>query len=439
MRLSSHLDKGFWISADKILMAAHGVIINLAVIRALPTDQLAKYIILYQTIFLLMNTLLVAFVFQPLMKFGAERSLGNGVARSSLTILGLAIAVFLCFAFLLAIFGDRWYGLSDLNAYAVSIPLLLFTFMPRLYVQHLFQSHYKVQHVFWINFTFAVISAVGILYLTLRGELSTTWQVLIWLSGASLFSSILSVILGQPFWGSFREGNRNVRSEMLRFGSLNLGSTGSFVLFGYLDNHLIALFCSPVEIAIYYSAKLLTRIYDVFSQIVQTTLIPTVSRLYGAKDWPTLRAVFEKSVCFSSLILLPTLLSFLLFSDWIISLLFGGRFTESAFLLKIFSVLAVLVPWNSVIASYYVAMDMLKTALWVNVLNLVLMASAYLILIPTLQSIGTTLSVVLVTAMMTMMNIFILKKRLAFRITDVIKRTADALNFIRNPRLDLRP
>jgi O-antigen/teichoic acid export membrane protein len=419
-------------------MAVHGVVTNLAIVRTLPTDELAKYIIIYQTIFLMMNTLLVAFVFQPLMRFGAERSLDKGVAQSSILILCGVILVFLSFSALVAVFGDQWYGLHGLNAYAPAIPLLMFTFIPRLYFQHLYQSLYKVQHVFWINFSFAVISAGGILYLTFEGKLLTAWQVLAWLCGSSLLSSVLSIALGKPFWNSFRAGDRLIRSDMLRFGTLNLGSTGSFVLFGYLDNHLISLFCSPVEIAIYYSAKLLTRIYDVFSQIVQTALIPTLSRLYGAMDWITLRIVFEKAVCFSSIGLIPTLVIFLFFSDTIIALLFGGRFAESAFLLRIFAFLALLAPWNSVIASYYVAMDMLKTALWVNGLSLLLMSTSYFILIPLWQSTGTTLSVVIVTAIITLLNIVILKKRLHFRMVDVVRRTTDVINFIRNPKLDLR-
>ncbi|MBX7151552.1 oligosaccharide flippase family protein [bacterium] len=438
MKFSAHIDKSIWLTLDRGLFALYGLLFNLILIRHLPTAEYTYYVLVYQSLFMFLVALCSSFALQPMMKYAAGNKdvasfISIGIIMYSLAALLLTI---MCLASTPWI--DQWFKLDGLGKRVWYIPWFFLAFSLRLIFQYIFQSTYRLKEIFLTNLVFSVISLSWLfLWIFVSYEYNAE-DVFMNIGLSSIVATIVSVVYG---WNTFKFSLRQSVDQwrqMLSFGTYGTANTSSFFIFGYLDNYLIAFFSTPFQVNIYNVARIFYRVFDVFAQIVQGLLIPTVSKLHTQLDYITLRQVFEKAVCFSSIALLPVFFIYLFFADVLFGIMFGLKYQEGISILYIFSFHALIVPWTSVAGSYYVGIDKMKIALMINSAYIGLSLLFYFILIPSYQAKGAALAVLFSTIVATFIHVVVIHKLIRFSFLGIISRIHDILNFCKTTILNIK-
>ena len=144
-----------------------------------------------------------------------------------------------------------------------------------------------------------------------------------------------------------------------------------------------------------------------------------------------LRITAEKSICFSTLLLLPVFLLMFFFPQQLLHILFKGKYDEGAALVRTMSFLALIVPWNAVIASYLNGTGKVKEGLYSSIILLAATIPAYFILTPLLGALGTSIALVSVMLLVTVILVYYIQRVIPLSVGNVVGRTADAWIFLK--------
>lgn len=416
MQFSKHIDKAFWIFADKLLTVIFGFLFIRLSLSAIPIEEWGIFSILYYSLFLLIINFGSSLALQPMMKFLAESDDNQTLITAGfiINLLFLALALFVIYFF--DDFFVRWFASNAQEGVSIKrtiawLPVLMVSFVFRNFFIYIFQAKYQVIRIFFIDGVY-FISTIALFY---------AFQTINILSGAADLiliniisyglSSLTSIALGIQYLKiSFREIKHACR-KILDFGCFNLVSSIANNIYEQLDQYIVITLLNPKELGIYASMKIFLRIFSVFTQIVQNLLIPVLSRQFANKAREVIMVLFEKAVCFSTIALIPLGLSYLLFPEILLKIITDkGEILDHAVILQIASGFIVFIPWASVFGCVYVAANKMKLALLVNIaafaINLffVFFMTKLFGLYGTIS--GTVISGILVTAI----NIFIIQK-----------------------------
>jgi O-antigen/teichoic acid export membrane protein len=202
-----------------------------------------------------------------------------------------------------------------------------------------------------------------------------------------------------------------------------------------MDVFFVTSLGGPAAVATYYNAKLFTRAFDLHSQVLQMFLVPFSSKLTARGSAKELLDVIEKSICFSIILLLPVCFIMLAFPGPLVHMLFKGKYDDAIPIVRVFSVLALLVPWTGVIVSYLIGSGKVKRALYIGALQLVLAAAAYLLFTYLYGAVGTSIGFVLTFGVVTALLVRSVKREIPLTLLSVLRRTADIREFIRKRTL----
>jgi O-antigen/teichoic acid export membrane protein len=136
----------------------------------------------------------------------------------------------------------------------------------------------------------------------------------------------------------------------------------SGVFFGYIDIIMLGRYVQSEFISYYTSAFNLISSAGVIISFISVGVFPLLSFLQGNK----LESVFKKAIKYSFLIALISSVLVLIFSNPIISLLYGKEYLNAAIVLRYYSILILIFPLISVYENYFVSQK--KTRVLANLL-----------------------------------------------------------------------
>jgi O-antigen/teichoic acid export membrane protein len=137
-------------------------------------------------------------------------------------------------------------------------------------------------------------------------------------------------------------------ARFFSFGKYSFASGMGAYLNGYIDTIFIARFFDPVAVASYRAGKVIYRLYNAFSQAAQVIVLPLASKLQAPEQKSELRALFEKSVFFSYVALLPLNALLLIGAGWMFSLLYSGQYPEAISVFRWLIIGTFFFPWGAV-------------------------------------------------------------------------------------------
>jgi O-antigen/teichoic acid export membrane protein len=398
MEIGKHLSKGIWGLADKALPVVYGLGYVLLVIRVLPEEEFGNFV-LAQEIFLIISALATAFALQPLLKFGAENSAEHREIVSTTFLLnaGFTVAAGLILlaggGFLAEIL--RSPALAGLMFY---VPVMLAASLVRNFTLTLLQSQFRIKEVFWtdaVHFLGAPLLTWAVSRMNMFDSADDLLRINIYsLSASSLLGLALSRRL---IVVSFRI-DRGVFRRVWDFGKFSLGGIVSFLVYSKSDTFILSSFGGPVQVAVYNSAKVFVRVYEMVGQVLQMFLLPAASRLSSSGQTDSLRSLSEKSILFSTLGMLPVFLMFFIVPDVWVGILYGGRYPDSIALLRIFAFLSFVVPLMSVESNILLGLGEARLSFVIGLVMLAVSVAAYLFCIPFLGAAGAALGYLASTA-----------------------------------------
>ena len=435
MRFSDYLTETFWAAVDKALPLIYGFGYIFVVARVLSKREfgwLAQIEIIYY--FVLMLDLAIAQT--PMAKFTAETkesvwAIPNGFLLSFVVLSGCGIA---CMAAkeLLA----NWLNAPGLQNIILSVPVLLAAgYFKNLAGQICVARHWTGRLVV-IDAVYFLGSLTLLMIWSSSGMLSSALQV-IWANiylaaAASLIGLLLTFsVLKQASWRLHREHMK----RFLAFSRYSLGASFGAYLNGFIDVILISRFLGTVPVGIYRAGKIIYRVYNAFSQAAQIIILPLASQFAASGQMTALRALFEKSIYFCYLLLLPLNAFLLLSADWIITLLYSGKYPEAVPILRWLLIGAFFLPWGTVGINILLGADKPKLSFRITWIVVAVNILCSFFFIKSFAINGAAMVIGITSLVGAILTAYHVKSLIHFTWRGIIYRHVDVLNYAKSIRL----
>ena len=217
---------------------------------------------------------------------------------------------------------------------------------------------------------------------------------------------------------------------MWEYGKYALGGNASFLVYSRADTFILSAFTGPAQVAVYNSAKIFTRIFDMATQIIQMFILPGVSLLASRGERATLKVVVEKSTLFSAVGMVPVMLGMVLFAGPMIGIIYGGRYPEAVLILQIFGLMSIAVPAFAIGSNVLMGLGEARASFVLGVQMLVVSLAAYFIIIPWLGTTGAAVAVVVASYIMAWIALARVRDFVPFTVREVLARRHDIRAFV---------
>ncbi len=436
MELGKHLSKGIWGLADKALPVIYGLGYVFLVIRVLPEEEFGNFVLL-QEIFLIISGLATAFALQPLLKYAAEEGADIASAVSIAFWFNLAF-VAMSAALVVALSAPAGMVLHSpsLSPLLVYVPAMLGASFIRNFTLTLLQARFRIREVFWVDAAH-FIGAPFLVWVYSRMHLFDSAMDLIIINVISLgASSIVGLVLAWPLIRWRMRPAAEDRKKMWEYGTYSLGGIASYLVYSKADTFILAAFMGPLQVAVYNSAKVFTRVFDMITQVVQMFVLPAVSRLSSQGDHTRLKALVEKAILFSTVLMIPVLVLFVLGPELLVRVLYNGRYAGAIPILQIFALLSLVFPLLAVGSNTLMGLGHARVNFVLGLKMLAVSIAAYLLFIPLFADIGAAIGLVVASYVMAWMTTARLSREVPLSLHGVLHRGNDIMMFIRQ-RLSL--
>jgi O-antigen/teichoic acid export membrane protein len=432
MEIGKHLGAGLWGVADKMLAVVYGLGYVWLVIRVLPEEEFGNFV-LVQEVFLVISGLATAFALQPLLKFSAEEDADlTGIVSAALWldagfITAASIVVVACSAPAGAILNSP--TLPPLLWY---VPAMLAASFARNFTMTLLQAKFRIREVFWMD-AVHFLGAPFLVWIVSRLHAFDTALDLVVINLASLSGSSLAGL-----WFTRRMARvtlhppRQAVQRVWDYGKYTLGGIISSLFSTRADSFILSAFTGPVQVAVYNSAKVFVRLYEMAAQVAQMFVLPAASRLWSKGDTASLKALTEKAILFLTVGLLPVTVMFLAFPGLLITVLYDGRYAEAVPVIRFFSLLTFMVPLAAVGSNVIMGLGHARVSFILGGKTLAVSLAAFLICIPPGGATGAGVGYVLGSAAAGVMTARALIGYVPITAGEVIRRMNDIKMFLRD-------
>jgi O-antigen/teichoic acid export membrane protein len=430
VEFGKHLGKGIWGIADKSLPVVYGLAYVLLVIRVLPEEEFGNFVLI-QELFLIVSGLATAFALNPLLKFASEDATDQAQVITASLLLNLAfniVASALVVAFR-APFSDLLQS-PNLAALMLYLPAMLAASFVRNFALMLLQTRFLVERVFWTDAVhFLGVPLLIWVYSKLHLFDSALDLIIINLITLSV-SSIIGLWLCYPMLRITLKPSGQEIKKVWDYGKYSLGGLVSYFVYSKADTFILSSFHGPVQVAVYNSVKVFTRIFDMVTQVVQMFVLPAASKLSSRGEFQSLKAMVEKAIAFLTIVMLPVFVALLGLASPMINIVYGGRYTEAIPLLQIFSALSILIPLMAVASNVLLGLGQARLSFILSVQFLIASVAIYFILIPLFGTTGAAIGYVLASVVLAWRSAALMNRFVPTTVGAVVRRTRDVKMFV---------
>jgi len=171
------------------------------------------------------------------------------------------------------------------------------------------------------------------------------------IASIALFYALLQFVaglggfaLGWLHFGTWKTNLRPERRKLSSFGKYSMLTMVTSSLLRSSDQFIIAFWLGPAAVAVYSIPQKLIEAIEIPVRSLASVAVPKATALFQSEKIQELRLLFYKQCGFLTALIFPMLLVFLVFPSFIVNLLGGGKYHESALLLQIFCFYAALIP-----------------------------------------------------------------------------------------------
>jgi lipopolysaccharide exporter len=409
----------------------YGLAYVLLVIRVLPEEEFGNFV-LVQEVFLIVSALATAFSLQPLLKFASEKN--ADLANVTGTAMLLNIGVVLIPSALIVGGRDAFAALlksPGLSSLLLYVPALLFCSFPRNFTLILLQSRFRIRDVFIVD-AFHFLAAPLLIWVVSRMHRFSDAAILLQINLVSLsLSSLVGMVLSRGMLRMTLRPNRKEVRKMWEYGSYALGGMAGTTLYTKADIFLLSSFGGPIEVALYNSVKIFTRLYEMVNQVIAMFILPGVSHLASRGEERSLIALVEKAIAFLTIAMIPVVLLFLLLPAPLIETIYQGRYLDGIPLMRIFAFLALLVPIIGVATNVLMGLGEAKLGFHLSLHQLLASLVAYLVFIPLLAAMGAAVGYLFASLYLAVVSTIYLRRFVPITPGGLLRRRNDLWNFVR--------
>jgi O-antigen/teichoic acid export membrane protein len=434
MRFSDYLTETLWAALDKALPLLYGVGYVLVVVRVLPKNEFGLLGII-EVIFYFILAIDISLVQTPMAKFAAEAghrgwAIANGFLLSAIV---LSLFGFGCLAGKAVL--AKLFNAPALKDILWCLALLLAASYIKNLTSYICIARQWTGRLFVIDVVYFLGSLAILIYWNWAGMLATATQVIL----ANVYMAVAASAIGAIFTSQvLLQLNWRIKlqdtARFFSFGKYSFASGMGAYLNGYIDTIFIARFFDPVAVASYRAGKVIYRLYNAFSQAAQVIVLPLASKLQAPEQKSELRALFEKSVFFSYVALLPLNALLLIGAGWMFSLLYSGQYPEAISVFRWLVVGAFFLPWGTIGINMLLGAGKPKWNFRITWMVVAANIICSFFLIRRLSINGAAIAIAITSAVGAILTTYYAKSLTQFTWQGIMQRRADVVNFVKTLR-----
>ena len=423
LRLGSHWRLLSWAVLDKSLPLGFGLAFVLLVLRALPKEQFALQG-LAAILVLTASQLLRSLCLVPLIRAVAESGPGRVASAGAWLYSGGSALVAVAMA-AGAPWWEQLFQKADLAAVLLPSAVLLCVGSPRDAVISTYEAQRRLRTVFWLDAAYYALAVLGLVIWRFapampRSAVSVQWVQAV---AAGLATGFSLLCARQALF--VRPGRAEVR-RILEFGRVYLGSGFGATLSQSADQWVAGRLMDKPGLAAYLAAKMLFRGFNLVAQAMSQVLMPTVAKLQSERRVADLVALFEKSVCFVTLALVPICALLYFGTGWMLDVLLNGRYREAVPAFRILVLSALTLPIASVGSPFLTGLGRLRSLLWITWTGLFLGVGLAVWWIPAHGPEGAATATAVAAVYGMLARAAVLRRDVPFRLRGIVSRVGDA-------------
>ncbi len=428
MKLSEHIGKAAWSTADKLLyipMLAATIVVT----KVIGETNYGVYILataILNVIYMLSDGLSL----QAMVNFGMREDR----RAQAMTVSALLHVSFITLC-TVAVWFSRVGIASVLNAPELAGTLSLFPivaagFLLRQYFLKVSQLHIDTRAIFLIDAGWIGSTVVMILIGWWQGLLVDARDMMVVSAIASGMSSLIGIALYGRAVRLTRHIERRTAREMLSFGAAQFGSAGTVAAQTQTDLLVLGLFASSAVVGNYDVAKKFFRGFEALRDAGALFVYPAVARLATEHRREELVVLVEKMIGFTAIVVAPVVLFI-----WIgptarlFGLIYPHSYQEVPTIFRVMSLAALAIPFNLNV-SVLTGLGAVRSVFRVTFTAAALFFVFAFILVPPLGAIGAALTLVASYATLATFSTVAVSRRVPFSLTGAFGRWRDAAAFL---------
>ena len=431
MRFSDYLTETVWAALDKALPLLYGfgyIFIVVRVLSKLEFGLLGLIELIFYFILMVDSTL----VQTPMAKFAAETQESFWAIPTGFFLSFIVLLLGGAICFFSKKFLAEWLNAPGLENIIWCVPLLLAAGYIKNLTSQICVARHWTGRLTAIDAVYFLGSLMLLAIWQASGKLTSASQVLL----ANVYLAFAASIIGALFtFNVLKQArwrfNRDDTRRFLAFSRYSFGAGLGAYLNSYIDVIFISRFFGPVPVGIYRAGKVIYRFYNAFSQAAQIVIMPLASKLAAAGQAAELRALFEKSIYFSYLLLLPLNFLLLLGADWILDRLYSGQYVEAVPVFRWLLLGAFFLPWGTVGINILLGAGKPSLSFRITWLVVAMNMVCCLVLIRPFGINGAAMAAAITTATGAALTVYCLKPITQFTWRGILRRHADAMNFFK--------
>jgi O-antigen/teichoic acid export membrane protein len=434
MRFSEHLGKGTWAFASRALPLVYAIAL-IMVARSVPREEYGTLVV-FQTLFTILFTFSDGFALQAIVKFGVEPNVN---IEELVTVTSTLFVSFLAFAVTLLVILREFVASVLKNGSLVELLpwLALFAMLtiPRVVFAKVLQGNFRMKEIFFVDFSNFGVAAILIVVLLVTDRIHSALDVIRITVATGLLSSTIATILVRPYLKFRLRYSRKMLLRISNFvryqAAMGLASTAQ----QNFDTLVVSSFTGPAGAAVYGTAKMLFRGFDILRETMTLFVFPAASKYYSRNDLTTLRAILEKSVSLLYLILIPAGIALAFGAPLIFHVLYGAKYDASVPIFRILLIGLLAFPVQMVFGVALSGMGKIKELFRFFVRSLSINMILAIVLVQLIGIAGAAIALVIASMVITTQMFIEIDKQVGVSASGLLTRGfRDALSHVRQRR-----
>jgi O-antigen/teichoic acid export membrane protein len=233
----------------------------------------------------------------------------------------------------------------ELQTMFVYYGISLFLLIPFSQFNFIQQAKFSFSGIFWSTATRQGLLFVGVLILCFSGLDFDPRTLVLVQAGCTFAGLMVAYFSAKKYYTYGFAADRNAVKEVFAFGKYVMGTNLCSLFFKSIDQLMVGSFFNTSAAALYNSAIRLSNLIEYPTTAIAEVVYPKSAEKYTEGKEASAKNMFEKSVGLTMALTLPAVIFTFLLADWIIYIIAGPAYAESANILRITILFGVFTPF----------------------------------------------------------------------------------------------
>lgn len=344
---SRWISKGAFSLLNRVCVLFFGFFSIFFMVRMLPKADIGVWV-LFTSVTAILETIRHGFIRNPFVTHvvSAEDKDRKTVIATSLALHTL-LALFISLVLLLgAIPLSHFWDATGLRNLFFIYAFNTIIFIPFLHFEYLQTAVSNFRAIFICNFIRLGIPSfyVACMYFV-GGDLSLVNIALIQVV-ATIVASIVSFSFVRQEARHLKNVNKKLLVELFHFGKFTFGTNISSMFVKNTDSWMIGRLISTAGVAVYNPALRISNLVEVPTLAIASIVFPQVPQKMKEQGERGIRDIYYKSVSLILAVMIPMIIPLFVFSEEIITIIFGPDYIDSAPILRVTILYSLIIPFN---------------------------------------------------------------------------------------------